>query len=178
MKFQTAEIHGFLRILPERQEDARGFFARTYCREEFQRHGLIFVPEQCSTSFNARRGTLRGMHYQIEPKGENKLIRCTRGRIYDVALDLRPSSPSFGKWVAQLLSPENGIQLYIPRGCAHGFLTLEDDSEVEYMMEGSYDPAHGRGVRWNDPAFAIEWPDPPSVIADRDRQWPDFKAHD
>ena len=178
MIFQSSGIFGLLCMVPERQEDARGYFARTYCREEFRRHGVAFVPEQCSTSFNARRGTLRGMHYQAEPKGENKLVRCTRGRLFDVVLDLRPSSPSYMKTASQLLSPENGVQLYIPKGCAHGFLTLEADTEVEYMMEGLYDPAYGRGIRWNDPAFSIAWPEPPAVLADRDRQWPAFKAHD
>lgn len=177
MIFQPTRVGGVLRILPDRQADDRGFFARTYCREEFRRQGLSFVPDQCSTSFNARRGTLRGLHYQAEPKGEHKLIRCTRGRIFDVVLDLRPASPSYLRHFTEILSPENGIHLYIPRGCAHGFLTLEDESEVEYMMAGTYDPAYARGVRWNDPAFAIAWPESPAVMADRDRSWADFKTH-
>lgn len=175
--FAPTGVDGVLRISPDRRGDDRGFFARTYCRETFARQGLSFVPDQCSTSFNARRGTLRGMHWQAEPKGEHKLIRCTRGRIFDVVLDLRPASATRLQFITEILSPENGIHLYIPRGCAHGFLTLEDESEVEYMMAGTYDPAYARGVRWDDPAFSIPWPESPSVISDRDRTWADFNAH-
>lgn len=174
MIFKPTAIAGVLRLELERNGDERGFFARTFCREEFQAHGIRFEPVQCSTSYNARRGTLRGLHYQAAPHAEAKIVRCTRGRVFDVVVDLRPDSPSFRKNVTEVLTPDNGIMLFIPRGIAHGFLTLEDASEAYYMMSESYNPGSARGVRWNDPAFGIAWPSSPAVISDRDRNWPDF----
>ena len=176
MIFAPTAVAGVQRIAPERRGDDRGFFARTVCLREFRAHGIEFQPVQCSTSFNARRGTLRGLHFQAEPHGEDKVIRCTRGQIFDVAVDLRRESPTFRKWHAEILSPDNGLQLFIPKGCAHGFLTLADDSEIEYMMAEYYFPDLARGARWNDPAFGIRWPEEPAVISDRDRTYPDFKG--
>jgi dTDP-4-dehydrorhamnose 3,5-epimerase len=131
---------------------------------------------QCSISFNHARGTLRGMHYQAHPHPECKLVRCTRGAIYDVALDLRQSSPTFGQWTAAELSADAGNMLYIPGNCAHGFITLEDRSEILYQISEFYYPELARGLRWNDPAFGIEWPIQPTVISDRDRDYPDFRG--
>ena len=175
MIFTPTPLPGVFRIEPERQGDERGFFARTFCRREFQTHGIAFEPVQCSTSFNARRGTLRGLHYQAEPHAETKIVRCTRGRIFDTVVDLRADSPSFRKAFTEILTPDNGVLLFVPEGCAHGFLTLADESEVEYMISESYRPELARGVRWDDPVFAIAWPETPIVISDRDRNWPDLK---
>lgn len=173
--FLPTVIDGVLRVDPERLEDERGFFARTFCQREFEAQGRSFRPVQCSTSFNARRHTLRGLHYQAEPHGEDKLVRCTRGAVFDVAVDLRPKSSTFLRVVTVILSPDNGRQLFIPRGCAHGFLTLAEDAEVEYMMTEFFVPEAARGVRWNDPKLAIAWPAPPEVLSDRDHHWPDLR---
>src|SRR6478735_6768314 len=143
----------------ERHQDERGFFARTWSGEEFRAHGLSDQLTQCSLSFNHRKGTLRGMHYQAAPHGEIKLVRCTAGAIYDVIVDLRPDSPAFRHWVGVELTADNRRMLYIPDGCAHGFQTLQPASEVFYQITGPYVPDAGRGVRWNDPAFGIDWPD-------------------
>jgi dTDP-4-dehydrorhamnose 3,5-epimerase len=155
--------------------DERGFFARSWCEREFREHGLNSELVQCSISFNKERGTLRGVHYQAAPNPEAKLVRCTRGSLYDVALDLRPDSSTYLKWTAAELSAENHRALYIPEGCAHGFLTLEDQTEVLYQMSEFYYPEAARGVRWNDPAFGIEWPGKVEVISERDRIYPDFE---
>ncbi len=155
--------------------DARGFFARSWCQKEFEDHGLNSNLVQCSISLNSRKGTLRGMHYQVAPFAEAKVVRCTAGAIYDVVLDLRQQSPAFKHWFAAELSAQNHLSLYIPEGCAHGFLTLTDASEVLYQMSEFYHPEAGRGVRWNDPAFQIAWPDKVEVISDRDRTYPDFE---
>ena len=163
------------RIHPERITDERGFFARTWCAEEFKEAGLNARLAQCSISFNARKGTLRGMHYQSVPFAETKLVRCTRGAIYDVVLDLRRESPTFRKWIGVTLTAENREMVYIPEGCAHGFLTLEDHSEVFYQMSEFHHPEAAHGVRWNDPAFGIEWPDEVTVISERDRTLLDFQ---
>ena len=173
MQFLDTAIAGTYIVEPELRADERGFFARTWSRDEFVAAGLVAEFTQCSVSFNVRRGTLRGMHYQRAPHEETKLVRCTTGRMYDVALDLRPESATCGRWVAAELSSDNHRALYIPRGCAHGFLTLEDDTEVLYQIAGDYVPASAAGVRWNDPAFGIEWPEPVTVIAERDRCYPD-----
>ena len=175
MVFTETPLKDVFCIEPERREDARGFFARTWCRKEFLEHGLNAGLVQCSVSFNTRKGTLRGLHYQAAPHGEAKLVRCTRGSIYDVALDLRPDSPTFLRHVAVVLSSENHAMLYIPEGCAHGFETIEPDTEVFYQMSEFYDPECARGVRWNDPAFGIEWPVKEPTMAERDRQYPDFR---
>jgi dTDP-4-dehydrorhamnose 3,5-epimerase len=160
----------------ELHQDERGSFARTYCEDEFGQHGLISRFVQSSMSFNPRSGTLRGMHFQVEPGAEAKLVRCTRGSIYDVVIDLRPSSQSYCRWIAAELTGENRRSVYVPEGCAHGFLTLADETEVSYEISARFDPALARGVRWNDPAFGVIWPRLPSVIAERDAHYPDFVA--
>ncbi len=152
--------------------DERGFFARSYSPEEFAARGLGPALSQCSVSYNERKATLRGMHYQIAPHEEHKLVRCTAGAIFDVIIDLRPGSSHFRRWFGTELSAQNRRALFIPPGCAHGFITLRDQSEVFYMISAVYSAAHSRGVRWNDPAFGIEWPLQPSVIAARDAQYP------
>jgi dTDP-4-dehydrorhamnose 3,5-epimerase len=175
MTFLETKLRGVFEICPELKRDERGFFARTWCQKEFQRKGLNPRLVQCSVSFNTRKGTLRGMHYQKALFEEAKLVRCTKGSIYDVVLDLRAQSPAFKQWVGVVLTAENRKMLYLPEGCAHGFLTLEDDSEVFYQMSEFYNPESARGVRWNDPAFQIAWPEEIVVISDRDRTYPDFK---
>jgi dTDP-4-dehydrorhamnose 3,5-epimerase len=175
MIFQETSIPGVLVIEPERLEDERGFFARTFCSEEFEARGLRFEFVQCSVSFNRVPGTLRGMHYQAAPAEEAKLVRCTRGTIYDVALDLRPDSETFRSWFAVELSAGNHRMLYIPEGVAHGFQTIEPDSEVFYQISPAYVPELARGVRWDDPAFSIEWPAAERTISESDRQRSDFR---
>jgi dTDP-4-dehydrorhamnose 3,5-epimerase len=178
MIFEETHIGDVWVIKPERLEDERGFFARTWDRDEFAGRGLNPRAVQCSISFNRSRGTLRGLHYQAMPHEEGKLVRCTAGAVFDVALDLRPESPTLRAWVGVELSADNRFALYVPEGCAHGFLTLEDSSEVCYQMTEFYDPDAGRGVRWDDPAFGIEWPAEVSVISERDRTYPDFGGAD
>lgn len=154
--------------------DERGFFARSWCQDEFKAHGLDSALVQCNVSFNKRKGTLRGMHYQIAPFEESKLVRCTSGAIYDVVLDLRRQSPTFKSWIAITLTAQNRNAVYVPEGCAHGFVTLEDCTEVFYQMSEFYSAASARGVRWDDPAFRIEWPEQVEVLSERDRTYPDF----
>jgi len=166
---------GVFEIRVEPKGDERGFFARSWCRREFEQHGLNPTVVQCNISFNERKGTLRGMHYQAEPHGEAKLVRCTQGRVYDVAVDLRTGSPTYKQWAGVELSAGERKMLYIPVGCAHGFLTLEDKTEVFYQMSEFYEPGAGRGVRWDDPAFGISWPAGMAVISDRDRTYPNFR---
>jgi dTDP-4-dehydrorhamnose 3,5-epimerase len=158
----------------ERRQDERGFFARSWCRQEFTEHGLNPHLLQCNVSFNERRGTLRGMHYQAAPFEEAKLVRCTRGALYDVIIDLRADSHTFLRWEAVELNEDNRRMLYVPEGFAHGFQTLEDRTEVFYQMSEAYRPEYARGVRWNDPAFRIRWPLEDSIISARDRAYPDF----
>jgi dTDP-4-dehydrorhamnose 3,5-epimerase len=167
--FRETELPGVWVIELERLEDERGFFARSFCRREFERHGLSPDVEQCNISFNRHRGTLRGLHYQAPPHDEDKLVRCTMGAVWDVAVDLRPGSPTFRSWVGQTLSAASRTMLYIPKGLAHGFITLTDDAEVFYQMSEAYHPESAGGFPWNDPAFAIDWPEVPRVISDRDR---------
>ena len=174
MIFTETRLKGALLIDPERHEDERGFFARTWCQQEFAAHGLNPRLVQCSVSYNHRKGTLRGLHYQAAPFAEAKLVRCTRGAIHDVIIDLRPDSATFRDWQAAELTADNRRMLYIPEGFAHGFQTLEDDTEVFYQISQSHQPEAAAGVRWNDPAFQIQWPDGPQIIAARDRQFPDF----
>lgn len=175
MRFVETSLHGLLVIQPEPLVDERGFFARTYCASEFERHGLPPGFSQCSISYNERAGTLRGMHYQAEPHAERKLVRCTSGEIYDVALDLRPASPTYLRWEAFVLSADNRKQLYIPEGVAHGFQTLTPRAIVFYQISVPYAPAAARGVRWDDPAFGIEWPDAERSISERDQSFSDFE---
>jgi dTDP-4-dehydrorhamnose 3,5-epimerase len=173
MTMTKAEIEGVWIVQPVRHEDERGFFARTWDADEFRRAGLADEVVQTSVSFNRRRGTLRGMHFQVAPHEETKLVRCTAGAIFDVAVDLRPESRTFKHWVGVELSAENRLALYVPEGCAHGFLTLADDSEVTYQMSAPHVPEAARGVRYDDPAFGIEWPGEIVVINERDRTYPD-----
>lgn len=174
MIFRETIFPGSYVLEVERREDARGFFARTFCRDEFIRHGLPTNFVQSSVSFNRRRGTLRGMHFQRPPAAEGKLVRCTRGVIYDVVLDLREDSPTFRQWMAVELSDESHRTVYMPPGCAHGFQTLTEDVEVLYSMTESYAPELADGVRWDDPAFAIAWPIAPPILSDRDASFPSF----
>jgi dTDP-4-dehydrorhamnose 3,5-epimerase len=176
MQFQKTQLAGVIEIQPELQRDDRGFFARTWCRREFIENGLNPNLVQCSLSFNKVKGTLRGVHYQADPHPEAKVIRCTQGAIYDVVVDLRPQSTTFRKWLGIELSAENHKMLYVPEGCAHGFLTLQDNSEILYQMSEYYHPELSRGVRWSDPAFQIAWPSEVKVISDRDRTYPDFEC--
>jgi dTDP-4-dehydrorhamnose 3,5-epimerase len=172
--FIPTPLAGAYVIEPESRDDARGLFARTWCERELATQGLETRIAQCSTSFNKRKGTLRGMHYQIRPFAETKIVRCTRGALYDVIIDLRPDSPTFTRYFAAVLSADDRKMLYVPVGCAHGFQTLEDATEVLYQISEFYSADHARGVRWNDPAFAIRWPDDERTIVDRDRSYPDF----
>jgi dTDP-4-dehydrorhamnose 3,5-epimerase len=174
LKFNRTRLAGAFVIEPERLEDERGFFARSWCEREARAHGLYPTWVQCNISFNKHQGTLRGMHYQTPPFEEAKLVRCTRGAVYDVIIDLRAESASFKEWLAAELSAENHRLLYVPEGFAHGFFTLSDNTEIFYQMSEFYSPAHARGVRWNDPAFGIEWPGVVRVISDNDRGYPDF----
>jgi dTDP-4-dehydrorhamnose 3,5-epimerase len=176
VKFSPTALAGACIIDIEPVQDERGFFARSWCREEFAKHGLNPDLAQCSISFNKKRGTLRGMHYQAKPHEETKVVRCTRGAIYDVIVDLRPESPTFRKWIAVELSADNRRMLYVPPGFAHGFQSLVDDTEVFYQISTFYHPESARGARWDDPAFGIEWPVMKRVISDKDRQYPDFAA--
>ncbi len=173
MRFVPTDIPGSWLIEQERHDDERGYFARTWCTLEFAEHGLETRLVQCSVSFNQRRGTLRGLHFQAPPLAEVKLVRCTRGAIFDVAVDLRPDSSTFRRWVGVELTQENGRAIYIPRGFAHGFLTLADATEVSYQMSELYSPEQVRGVRWDDPFFGVRWLGPVEVIAPRDRDYPD-----
>jgi dTDP-4-dehydrorhamnose 3,5-epimerase len=176
VKFTESSLPGAYVVDIEPIEDDRGFFARTWCREEFQAFGLSGVVKQNSISFNRKRGTLRGMHYQAAPHEEVKLVRCTRGAIHDVILDLRVESPTFCRSFAVELSADNGRMVYVPAGFAHGFQALADQSEVFYQISEPYRPGMGRGVRWNDPVFQIEWPIPNPILSARDRSFPDFSV--
>jgi dTDP-4-dehydrorhamnose 3,5-epimerase len=167
-------LEGAFLIGPERQEDERGFFARTFCRDEFAKHGLVCVYVQSSISFNKSSLTLRGMHYQVAPSEEVKLLRCTSGAIHDVIVDLRCNSSTRLEWQAVELSASNRHMLYVPRGFAHGFLTLADNTEVEYHMSDFHNPAAARGFRWNDPTVGVRWPQAPLVISARDRSYEDL----
>jgi dTDP-4-dehydrorhamnose 3,5-epimerase len=174
MEFLQTEIPGAFLIRPQRHADERGFFARTFCVRELTEHGLDPRVVQSSLSSNLRRGTLRGMHFQAAPHQENKVVSCSRGALYDVILDLRPESPKYRRWQAFTLTAENLDALFIPGGCAHGFLTTEDDTVVRYEISDYYVPESARGLRFDDPAFSIEWPGPPAVISARDLAFPPF----
>lgn len=177
MRFMATPIGGVFMVEPERFADERGFFARTWESGEFTTAGLNGALAHASISFNLRAGTLRGMHYQRAPFEEAKLVRCTQGAMFDVALDLRPASPTYRRWHAVELTADSRRMLYIPEGCAHGFQTLTDNTEVLYLITAPYSPAHGAGVRWNDPAFGIEWPPATQrIMAPRDAAYPDFSS--
>ncbi len=178
MRFSELALPGVWLIEMELHCDDRGYFARTWCREEFERHGLCPDLAQCSVSFNRKRGTLRGMHFQAAPHEETKLVRCLHGVIYDVVLDLRPDAPTWGRWLAVELSAQNRSMIYIPHGCAHGFQSLTDGAEVQYQISTPYRPESAQGVRWNDPTFAIRWPMPEeAILSDRDRHFPLWPEH-
>jgi dTDP-4-dehydrorhamnose 3,5-epimerase len=174
MIFTEAAVRGAYIIDVEPFADERGLFARTWCRREFREHGLGIDLAQCSTSYNARTGTLRGLHVQAAPFEEVKLVRCTSGAIHDVIVDLRPESPTYLVHAAVELTSENRRMLYIPKGVAHGFQTLVDRTEVAYQMSEFFSPDHARGVRWDDPAFGIEWPVGERTMNERDRTYPDY----
>jgi dTDP-4-dehydrorhamnose 3,5-epimerase len=174
MKFVATGFAGAYVIEPERIEDERGFFARTFCRDEFEIHGLRNAFVQCNVSFNSRKGTLRGLHYQDTPREEAKLVRCTCGAIYDVIVDIRRASPTFKRWAAFELTAENRRMIYVPEGFAHGFQTLEDGCEVFYQMSETYRPELARGIRWNDPILAIRWRLENPIVSARDAGYPDF----
>lgn len=174
MIFHATKLHGAYVIEPERREDERGFFARSWCQKEFEAHGLVSRVVQANVSYNRTKGTLRGMHYQAAPHAETKLLRCTRGAIYDVIVDVRPTSGTYRDWVGVELTADNYRMLYVPEGFAHGFQTLVDDTEVIYQVSEFYTPGSERGARWNDAAFQIEWPVAVTTISAKDAAWPDF----
>ena len=172
MIFRETTLKGAFVIEMEKFEDKRGFFARAWCQKEVEANGLISRVAETNISFSKRRGTLRGMHYQVAPYEQVKLVRCTRGIIYDVIIDMRPNSPTFRKWTGVELTAENYIMFYVPEHFAHGFQTLEDDTEVTYQVSQFYSPESERGVRYDDPVFQVEWPLPVEVISEKDIAWP------
>lgn len=174
MKFTPTKLESAFIIDLERREDSRGWFARTYCAREFEAHGLPTHMVQTNMSLTRKAGTLRGMHYQMAPDAEDKLVRCVQGRIWDAIVDIRPQSPTYCQWIGVELSEENGRMLLVPKGFAHGFVTLSDDAAVTYQVSAFYSPQSERGARWNDPAFGIEWPVDVLDLSDKDRNWPDF----
>ena len=178
MIFTPTKLEGAYLIDLDKREDERGFFARAWCRQEFEEHGLNPALVQCNVSFNKEKGTLRGMHLQVEPHQEAKLVRCTRGAIYDVIIDLRPGSKTFKQWIGAELTAENYRMLYVPEGFAHGYLTLADETETFYQVSEFYTPGAERGLRFDDPVFAIEWPGETRVISEKDSAWPLFADHD
>ncbi len=176
MRFTQTEIGDGWVIDPSPHVDSRGRFMRAWCAREFGAHGIDFMPVQANMGCSTVRGAVRGMHFQIAPAAEAKLVRCTRGAIYDVVLDLRPLSPSFRQWFGVELSAENGRMLLVPELCAHGYQTLEPETEMHYMTSAFYEPSCVRGARFDDPAFAIDWPLPVAAVSDQDRCWPSFAA--
>lgn len=175
MIFRETPLRDACIIDIERREDERGFFARTWCKQEFENQGIKGPPVQVNVAFNKHEGTLRGMHYQVSPYEEAKLIRCTRGSIYDVIIDLRPHSPSYKEWFGIKLTEQNHRMLYVPEGFAHGYQTLEPNTEVTYQVSQYYVPNAEQGIRWNDPSFRIEWPvTERRTISRKDQTWPDF----
>ncbi len=175
MIFEPTSVAGLMLVSTEAHEDTRGLFVRVFCEGESRQAGVPFHVRQANLSRNHKRGTLRGLHYQDAPKPDPKMVRCLAGAVWDVAVDLRPASATYLKWFGCELSAENRRALLVPAGCAHGFMTLSDDSELLYLMAESYAPELARGVRWNDPAFAIDWPSPPEVIDARDAGFPDYR---
>jgi dTDP-4-dehydrorhamnose 3,5-epimerase len=176
MRFETTELPGVVRVVPEPIADQRGFFARLFCPEEFAAAGYPFAPAQTSLSRNPAAHTLRGLHFQSPPFAEAKLVRAARGGVYDVVVDLRPESPTYRRWTAAILTADNAVALLIPAGCAHGFLTLEDSTDVLYEIDRLHAPGHARGVRYDDPKLRIRWPADPSVIAPADLAWPPLEG--
>ena len=176
MIFSKTKLKGAIIIELEKLEDERGFFTRSFCTREFETHALNPRVVQCNISFNKKKGTLRGLHFQKDPYEETKLVRCTLGAICDVIVDLRSSSETFKQWVSVELTAHNGKMLYVPEGFAHGFQTLEDNTEIFYQMSEFYNPESASGIRWNDPVFNIQWPEDERAISEKDRQFPDFQC--
>jgi dTDP-4-dehydrorhamnose 3,5-epimerase len=172
MRFTETALRGAWVVEPTPHEDDRGRFMRTWCAREFAEHGLDFLPVQVNMGYSPRKGTVRGMHFQEAPALEAKLVRCTRGAIFDVVIDLRPESPSHGEWCGAELSAENGRMLYVPEHCAHGYQTLEECTEIYYMTSAFYTPSSVRGVRFDDPSFSVQWPLVATVVSEQDRNWP------
>jgi dTDP-4-dehydrorhamnose 3,5-epimerase len=175
MIFSETKLKGAYTLELKKIEDERGFFARSWCQKEMEEHGLTAQVVQTNVSFNPEKGTLRGMHYQVAPYEESKLVRCTRGAIFDVIIDLRPDSPTYKQWYGAELTADNYKMMFVPEGFAHGYLTLEDNSEVTYQVSQFYAPGAEQGIRWDDPAFSIEWPITPQLISEKDKAHPDFK---
>jgi dTDP-4-dehydrorhamnose 3,5-epimerase len=178
MRFMDTPIPGAKVIDPSPHQDDRGRFMRAWCAREFAENGLSFSPVQANLGLSVHKGTVRGMHFQEAPALEAKLVRCTRGSMFDVVLDLRPESPSYGQWYGTELSADNGRMLFVPEGCAHGYQTLEEGTEMYYMASEFYTPAVARGVRFNDPVFNIQWPLPATAMSEQDRNWPLLERHD
>ncbi len=176
MKFEETRLQGAFVVDLQHMEDDRGFFARSFCKNEFDQHGMISDVVQANMSWNKVKGTLRGMHYQHHPWQETKFIRCTRGAIFDVIIDLRPESATYRQWIGVELTADNRRALFVPKDFAHGFITLQDDTEVMYLVSQSYQPGSEGGIRWNDPTFSIEWPIEPVCISPKDASWPDYKG--
>jgi len=176
VRFTELPLKGAYLIDLEKRGDDRGFFARFFCEKEFSRRSLRSHFVQINTSLSHKKGTLRGMHYQLPPSAEAKVVRCVHGALFDAILDLRPHSPTFGKWFGAELSANNRSMMFVPEGFAHGFITLQPDTEVLYMVSAFYSPAHERGVRFDDPMFGISWPETPTEISEKDRKWPDYDA--
>jgi len=177
MKFIKTDIEGAFVVELEKFGDERGFFARAFCEKEFNKAGISFEPVQANIGFSSEKYTLRGMHYQTGQHAESKLVRCTKGAIYDIILDMRPNSPTYKEWFAAELSAENRKMLFLPAGCAHGYQTMEENSEIFYMVSAFYEPDSEQGVRWNDPAFNIRWMQTENIIiSEKDKNWPDFKS--
>jgi dTDP-4-dehydrorhamnose 3,5-epimerase len=174
MHYQETNVDGVLLITPDHFDDDRGFFERTWALDEFEARGLETRVVQRNRAYNRAAGTLRGMHFQHAPHAEVKVVSCLSGAVYDVAMDMRPESPTFGQWFGAELRQHNAAILYVPRGCAHGYLTLEPDSTVEYLITEFYRPEAAGGIRWNDAFFNVRWPAEPLVMNERDRTWPDF----
>jgi len=174
MRFIQTAVTGAWLIAPDPHEDGRGRFMRAWCAREFTEHGLNFVPVQANMGFSVRKGTIRGLHFQEAPALEAKLVRCTRGAMFDVVVDLRPLSPTYGKWYGTELTPDNGRVVYVPEHCAHGCQTLEDRTELYYMTSASYSPSAVRGIRFDDPTLNIRWPLAATVVSEQDRMWPFF----
>lgn len=171
MIFTETKLKGAFVIEPEKLEDERGFFARIFEKKVFEQHGIEFNLVASSISFNKKKGTLRGMHYQVEPYGESKIVRCTLGKVFDVIIDLRPTSKTFKQWFGVEISQENRKMLYIPKEFAHGFITLEDNCEIQYQMDQIHNPEFARGIRWDDETFKISWPIEPEIISEKDKSW-------
>jgi dTDP-4-dehydrorhamnose 3,5-epimerase len=183
MRFTEIALKGAWVIDPKLHEDDRGRFMRAWCAREFAEHGIDFLPAQANMGYSARKGTVRGMHFQEAPALEAKVVRCTKGAIFDVVIDLRQESPSYGEWYGAELSAENGRMLYVPEHCAHGYQTLEECTEIYYMTSGFYTPSTVRGVRFDDPVYGIQWPLVATVVSEQDRNWPlterqEVKKHD